>query len=345
MTKMIPPDESALHERQPDHTGLSLIAVVIPMYNEALRIGFHLDIICSTLRTFESDLGVKFRYILVDDGSRDDTPSIAKAFCAARTDCELVCFTRNFGKESALEAGIEKARGADAVIAMDSDLQHPPGLIPEMIRQWRNGYCIVEGIKSDRGKESWLYRRISNLFYSTFERLSGIDLYNRSDFKLLDAKVVAAYLALHERSRFFRGLIQWMGFPTASVSFAVPSREQGGSRWSIVRLIRYSIGAITSFSSAPLHVVILLGLFTFAFSIILGIQTIIQKWSGVATSGFTTVIVLLLFIGSVLMFSLGVIGIYLAQIYNEMKRRPNYMINPRTSFEPGAEPFETSARQ
>jgi len=185
----------------------------------------------------------------------------------------------------------------------------------------------VEACKVSRGKESYISRLMSNGFYHLFKVLADIDISNHSDFKLLDKKVVEAYCALPERKRFFRGLIHWMGFSTAQIPFEVPERQYGVSTWSYLRLFKLSLTAITIFSSIPLQIITLLGILTFNISLILSTIALYHKYTGVAVSGFTTVILLILFIGSALMIALGIIGNYIAHIYHEVKQRPSYLIN------------------
>ncbi|UQZ83884.1 hypothetical protein SK3146_03091 [Paenibacillus konkukensis] len=240
-------------------TKLKSVAVVIPMYNEEIGIIENLTQITQMLRSYEKTLKVSFAFICVDDGSRDLTPSLVRDFCRHTYGCELISLTRNFGKEGAIEAGLVQANAADAIVVMDCDLQHPPELVESMVKLWQSGIDVVEAVKIDRGVETRSYKRMASLFYQLFGKLSGIDLKDRCDFKLLDAKVVRAYLNLNEKNRFFRGLIQWMGYPTAQIPFVVPERKGGGTRWSVFRLFRLSVTALTAFSSAPLQIVTVLG--------------------------------------------------------------------------------------
>jgi len=237
-----------------------------------------------------------------------------------------VHFSRNFGKESAMFAGLEQAKG-DCVVVMDCDLQHPPEKIIEMYRLWEEGYEVVEGIKEDRGEESAFHKFASNSFYSLISRATGMDMGASSDFKLLDRKVVDTLNALPERNVFFRALSFWVGFKKAEVRYRVQERTEGVSKWSTKSLIKYAVTNIASFSSAPLHMVTVMGVVTLIVAVVFGIISLVQKIMGVAQPGFTTVILLLLLIGSFLMISLGIIGYYLARIYDEIKGRPRYIIS------------------
>ncbi len=222
-------------------------------------------------------------------------------------------------------AGLEKARG-DCCVVLDCDLQHPPEKIVEMYRLWEQGYEVVEGIKHDRGEESGLHRFAANSFYGLISRATGMDMASSSDFKLLDRKVVDTLNAMPERNVFFRALSFWVGFRKAEVSYDVRERTVGESKWSTRSLIKYAITNIGSFSSLPLHAVTVMGVLTLIISIVFSVVALVQKLTGVALGGFTTVIILLLFIGSLVMISLGIIGYYIARIYEEVKGRPRYII-------------------
>lgn len=301
------------------------ITVVVPAFNEAESIVATIDAVLSTLHRFDRELRVTI--VVVDDGSEDDTAvRVHEAACARPGSIELVRLIRNFGKEAAIAAGLDHASG-DAVIVMDADLQHPPELLPLMVRHWFDGAEVVEACKRERGDEARAARRLAGLFYRVFRAGSGLDIRNHTDFKLLDRRVVDTYRLLPERSLFFRGLVKWMGFRTVSIPFDVPARAGGRSAWTIPRLLRYSAAALTSFSSAPLQLVTVLGAVTFGVSLVFGSIALFQKLTGRALDGFTTVILLELFIGSVLMFSLGLIGSYLARMYDEIKGRPRYLVD------------------
>ena len=195
-----------------------------------------------------------------------------------------------------------------------------------MYRLWEQGYEVVEGIKHDRGEESGMHRFAANTFYGLISHATGMDMGSSSDFKLLDRKVVDTLNAMPERNVFFRALSFWVGFKKAEVEYDVRERTAGESKWSTKSLIKYAITNIGSFSSAPLHLITILGVVTLVISVVFGLVALIQKISGTALGGFTTVILLLLFIGSLIMISLGIIGYYIARIYEEIKGRPRYII-------------------
>lgn len=308
------------------------VAVVIPALNEGEHIQSNLMVIADTLRPVPE---VRFTLIVVDDGSTDDTAARVRASRDQQSDTDidihLLSLNRHFGKESAIAAGLQAARHHDAVIVMDSDLQHPPFLIPEMVRHWKDGAQVVEAVKSSRGNETRTRGLLVRGYYAMFNYLTRLSISDHTDFKLLDRDVVQACINLPEHGRFFRGLIKWMGFPTHQLFFDVPESTRKRSAWGSGALFRYAIDSITSFTAFPLQIVTLLGGLTFLMSVVIGAMALYDKITGTAIDGFTTVILLILLIGSVLMFSVGLIGIYIGRIYDEVKRRPNYLVNQRSS--------------
>ncbi|CRZ33762.1 glycosyltransferase involved in cell wall biosynthesis [Herbinix hemicellulosilytica] len=300
----------------------ALLSVVIPVYQE----GNHIKSSVKVIEQVLLEHGIFYEFILVDDGSKDNTWSELKSL-AGSSDCmTAIRLSRNFGKESAICAGLEYA-GGDMVLVMDADLQHPPELIPKMVDAWAEGYDVVEGIKHSRGKENFVYKLCARFFYYIIYKSSDIHLGQASDFKLLDRKVVEAWKKLPERAIFFRGMSAWLGFERKEIEFDVAERVNGTTKWSLLRLLRLALNAITSYTSVPLHCITLLGIIMFIGSVILGIQTLIVKFTGKASEGFTTVILLQLIIGSAIMTSLGIIGIYISKIYKEVKARPRYLIS------------------
>ena len=264
--------------------------------------------------------------IVVDDGSTDSTWQTLEKLAEQMPELKALRFTRNFGKEGAICAGLAYSSG-QACIVIDSDLQHPPELIPEMVRLWRQEHWeIVEGIKKTRGSESLINRIGARFFYRTLSGLSGYNLYGSSDFKLLDRKVIDAWLDMRERNTFFRGMISWLGYRRKQVTFSVPRRRLTQSRWSFLGLFWLAVIAITAFSSLPLQAVTILGGLFLLGAITFSIYVLVMYFIGLAFPGFTTVIILELLIGGVLMISLGIIGTYIAQIYQEVKYRPRYVV-------------------
>ncbi len=299
------------------------VNIVIPVYNEGQTLFKLLQAIRREVQVLTE---IEFIFIVVNDGSTDDTFDFLDEYCRCNADTKFISLTRNFGKEAAIMAGLEYSEG-EAVIVMDADLQHPPELIPRMIELWNQNMDVVEACKSRRGKETLSRRFLAGSFYRLFELLAERDLKDHSDFKLLDRKVVNAYVSLPERNRFFRGLIPWFGFSSARIYFDVPDRSNGGTRWSSLTLFRLSINALTGFSSAPLYLINILGVVCLLLSLLIGGVAIYDKFTGQAVSGFTTVILLILLIGSFIMFGLGLIGVYLGQIFKEIKKRPIYIVD------------------
>lgn len=300
------------------------LSIIIPSCNEQ-------DNIQRTFQTIQNLMTlnhIPFEIIFVDDGSRDATYQHIQELSDRYNEVKGISFSRNFGKEAAIFAGLENAGGACCLI-MDCDLQHPAEVIPEMYRLWQEGYEVVEGIKASRGKENPFHTLCARGFYHIISGITGIDMSQASDFKLLDRKAVDALLLMPERAPFFRALSSWVGFKTVSLPFEVQERTAGSSKWSVWSLTKYAIRNITSFSGAPMQLVSLLGWIMFLASTILGIQSLYRYFSGTALEGFTTVILLQLIIGSVLMISLGIIGHYISRIYDEIKARPRYIISKR----------------
>ena len=236
-----------------------------------------------------------------------------------------VHFSRNFGKEAAIFAGLQHARG-DCVAVIDCDLQHPPEKLVEMYRLWEQGVQVIEGVKADRGRESALHRLSAKIFYSLISRATKVDMSRASDFKLLDRRAVNVILTMREKRAFFRALSSWVGFTTAEVSYEVRERTAGESKWSTWSLMKYAVSNITAFTALPLHLVTVFGALTLLVSLVMGVIALVQKFMGIALGGFTTVIILLLFLGSLIMLSLGIIGYYLGNIYEEIKDRPRYIV-------------------
>lgn len=303
--------------------GLPQITLICPALNEATGIVAFLQQMDLTLSPLVGEFG--FQVVVVDDGSTDGTAERVREYQPAGFQLVLCQLSRNFGKEAAIQAGLE-GYCADAVIIVDADLQHPLDLIPEMLRQWQAGVAIVEAVKSHRGQESVLYRWASRLFYQSLKTFCRLSLHGQSDYKLLDAAVVKGLLSLPERIRFFRGLVHWAGFSRVELPFVVQQRHSGASSWSVLHLLRYSVRNLTAFTSAPLYLITLLGLLMLVLSLVIGAHTLWLWSTGAAVTGFTTVILLLLLIGSLLLISLGIIGLYIARIYEEVKARPLYFV-------------------
>lgn len=309
-----------------------VVSVVLPAHNEGDGIRLALETIAGVLR----QCNVSFELIVVDDGSRDDTFARVQEAAARHPYVRGLRFSRNFGKEAALLAGLRVARG-QAVITMDADLQHPPSAIPELLRCWREGAKVVHAVKRDRSTDSRMQRLRAQLFNGLISRFGRIDLANASDFKLLDRVAVDVLIErLPERGRFYRGLAQWIGFPQANVQFNVAPRVAGAGKWSLLGLVNLAMTAILSFTSAPLRLVTILGFVTLVFAGLVGGEALMSWVQGNAAAGFLTLEFTLLIIGSFVMISLGIVGEYIARIYEELKGRPAYLLEERVGFEDDA---------
>ena len=308
---------------------LNNVAIVIPVLNEAKSIIENLDVISACVNKI---CGTVFSLIVVDDGSSDNTVLLLRQYAQEHERVSLLCLNRHFGKESAIIAGLHASRYFDATIVMDSDLQHPPTLIANMINLWAQGSKVVEAVKRSRGKESVSKGVLARIYYFVFNYLTRLNISNHTDFKLLDRDVVETYCALPEHRFFFRGLVQWMNFPSQEIGFSVAESTRPASVWRFGTLVSYAVTSITSFTAFPLQIVTGLGALTFVLSLIVGSMALADKFADRAVDGFTTVILLILLIGSILMFSIGLIGIYIGHIYDEVKGRPKYLINKQQSI-------------
>jgi len=307
----------------------SLLSVIVPAYNEEAGIEQTIKVIQKVLE----DINITYEIIVVDDGSTDSTYSSLRLLCMKHKHLKAIRFSRNFGKESALLAGLELAKG-EVIVTIDSDLQHPPTLIPEMIKKWNEGAMIVNAVKRQRAIDSVLARMRASIFNWLLMMLGSIDIRNSSDFKLLDRAIVDILInELKEKGRFYRGLTNWIGFEQACVLFDVEYRNAGKGKWSLLSLAGLAITAIVSFTSAPLRIVTILGGLTMILAVIIAADTLWSWALGTAISGFATTIITLLIIGSFIMISLGIIGEYIAKIYDEIKKRPSYFISESIGLE------------
>lgn len=305
-----------------------MLTVVIPAHNEEENISNTTQ----TIRELLDKESIPFEVLFIDDGSKDTTYSLIEKEHTTDKRIRGIKFSRNFGKEAAILAGLREAKG-DCTAVIDCDLQHPPECLIKMYRFWEQGYQIIEGVKASRGKESFLHRISAGLFYKVISKAVGIDMDTSSDFKLLDRKIVEIIAAMPEKDTFFRALTYWVGFRTTQVPYEVEERKFGTTKWSAYRLMKYAVHNVTSFTSLPLQMVTIFGSLLIVLGSVLGIQTFCRYLAGKAAEGFTTVILLLLLIGGFLMLSLGIIGIYIAKIYNEVKQRPQYLIQETTDLE------------
>lgn len=303
---------------------MPLLSVIVPAYNEEASIPLAAMEISRILK----DNSIDFEMIFVDDGSTDNTWNAIEEVSESTSNQRIsgLKFSRNFGKEAAIFAGLNNAIG-DCCVVIDCDLQHPPEKIVEMYGLWEQGFEVVEGKKSDRGEEHVAHKALASLFYKLVSRASKIDMEDSSDFKLLDRRAVDAICAMPERGIFFRALSFWVGFKRVEIFYDVRERAEGESKWNGGALVSYALNNIASFSAAPMQIVTALGMVAFVISIIFGVISLIQWTMGSAIGGFTTVILLLLFMSSLIMISLGLCGYYIARIFEEVKGRPRYILS------------------
>lgn len=298
-----------------------LLSVIIPAFNEEENIPNTASVVGDIMAQAQ----IPYEIIFVSDGSKDATFEKILTLAKENPYIRGLEFSRNFGKEAAIFAGLSAMRGGCAVV-MDCDLQHPPQTIVEMYRLWEQGFEIVEGVKNSRGKESSVRKVFAKGFYKIISALTGFDMENASDFKLLSKPVVDVLLDMPERKTFFRALSFWVGFKVCQVHYDVAERAYGTTKWSFFKLTRYAVSNIVSFSTRPLSIVSYMGVISLFAGLIMGIQTLVRWASGRALEGFTTIILLLLILGGGILLGLGIIGSYIGAIYQEVKGRPRYLV-------------------
>lgn len=297
-------------------------SIVIPAYNEAASVPALLE----DLRWLMARLDGPAEAIIVDDGSTDDTLAIIEAAHLGDPRIRPLSLSRNFGHQVALTAGLAHARGA-AVVTMDADRQHPVATVLDMVAQWRAGYDVAYGVMTARPSESALKRRTSDGFYRLLNRISDTPMpSNAGDFRLLDRKVVDAFLGMPERSRYLRGMFSWLGFRQIGVPYECAPRHGGKSTYTLRRMIRFANDAMLSFSTWPLKVGLQVGFVVSGLSILFGLLTIAMRLSSATVPGWATIVVVVSFLGGVQLTLLGVIGSYIGRIYDEAKGRPLYVL-------------------
>jgi glycosyltransferase involved in cell wall biosynthesis len=306
-----------------------LVSCIVPVFNEEAGIAEFVSALTDTLK----QLGYSYEILLVDDGSQDKTYEVIQQL---RTTYKLRClrFSRNFGKENAISAGLDYAQG-DAVILMDADFQHPLELLGQFLAQWEKGYDMVYAVRQDRSDESWLKRVCAKAFYQLTSRINRINIpANAGDFRLLDRKIVQALQKLPERNRFMKGLYSWVGFKQISIPFEVQPRKTGTSQWSFYSLFNLAITGITSFTAFPLRMIALGGIGVATLAILYGLWIIISTLIfGIETPGWATIVTTITFFGGLQLFALGVVGEYIGRVFDEVKHRPHYIIDEETSFD------------
>ena len=307
---------------------MSKLSIIVPAYNEEKSINKTAEVISGLM----VNAGIDYELLLINDGSKDNTWLEIMWQAESNKNIKGVSFSRNFGKEAAIFAGLDNCIGNCAVV-IDCDLQHPPEKIVEMYKLWEEGYEVVEGVKNSRGNESAIHKFVVGIFYKIMSNITNIDMKKASDFKLMDRKVIETLKSMPERNTFFRALSSWCGFKSTKLFFDVREREEGESKWSTKSLVKYALNNITSFSVLPMQIVTFFGAFFFLFAVILGIQSIVYKIIGKALEGFTTVICIELLVGSICMINMGIMGVYIAKMYEEIKGRPRYIAASKVNIE------------
>lgn len=301
------------------------LSIVIPVYNEVVVLPPFWQELARILDT----LSIGYEILFIDDGSQDDTWTCIQQLAAQHAEIRGIRFTRNFGKEAAILAGLEQARGL-AVVVMDGDGQHPPDLLPKMLQAWQQGYGLIVACKKERSNDSFFIRVCASLFAALMHRLSDLDLINSADYRLLDRKVVSALLACPEKIRFFRGMTTWTGVESYPIPFAVPARLAGVSHWNNIGLVKMALHALVSYSAKPLYYLFATGIIGLLVSVLLGFQALYSWLSGIAVSGWTSLTLVILIFGSANLLGLGLLGIYIGQLFNEIKARPSYLVRETT---------------
>ncbi len=286
-------------------------------------------------RTTAALAGLPFEIVIVNDGSSDGTAAVLEELAAADDRIRVVALSRNFGHQTALTAGLEHAAG-DAVVMIDADLQDPPELIPDLVEWWRKGSDVVVAVREQREGETRLKLMTAHWFYRLLGRVAQIEVeHNAGDFRLLSRRALDALLAMPERNRYIRGMTAWVGFTHTSVPYHRASRYAGETKFSFFKMLRFSFDAVTSFSYVPLQMATVLG-FVFAAMAFVGIPVAIAfRLAGEFVPGITTTVIAVLLLGGIQLMAIGVIGEYLARVYDEVKRRPLYVVESKRNFDAG----------
>lgn len=301
-----------------------LISIIVPAYNEEEVLELFHDRISEVLQTLDA---YAWEIIFINDGSTDSTQTKIDALQKRDPRIASIVLSRNFGKEIAMTAGLDHAKG-DAVVIIDADLQDPPELMTEFIREWNNGFDVVYGRRTHRDGESWAKKATAHYFYQVIGKLSKVQIpANTGDFRLMSRRAVDALLQLREHHRFMKGLFAWVGYPSIAVDYRRPPRAAGTTKFNYWKLWDFALEGITSFTILPLKLATYLGMLISFFSVLAGLSIVIKTlvW-GDAVAGYPTLIVTILFFGGVQLFFIGVIGEYLGRIYNETKVRPLYVV-------------------
>ncbi len=304
-----------------------LVSVAAPMHDEVdTAVAFHARVVAALE-------GVPFELVIADDGSSDGTADVLARLAAEDARVKVVTLARNFGHQAALTAALEHASG-DVTVMMDGDLQDPPEVIPEMLDRWREGADVVYAVRSRRQGETAFKRRTASWFYRLFRWVADLDLPPEAgDFRLMDRRPLDAMLAMPERNRFLRGMSVWVGFTQTAVTFEREARTAGRTKYSLRRMVRFSFDAITSFSHRPLQFATLLGFLFSALAFLAIPLTVIARYANIYDRGVPSAIVAILLLGGIQLICVGIIGEYLGRIYDEVKRRPLYVVREKANLD------------
>jgi dolichol-phosphate mannosyltransferase len=302
------------------------LSIVIPAFNEAENI----PVIAQKIKMI---LGDQYTYeiLFVDDGSKDKSLAVLRRLAGQEPAVKFIALSRNFGHQMALRAGLEHAQG-EAVISMDADMQHPPEMLPQLIQKWQEGYEIVYTIREKDPNQTFFKKQTSTWFYKLINYAADIDLdEGAADFRLLDRKVVDYLKQFKENDLFLRGIISWIGFNQYKISYKPAERFAGTSKYSVKKMVALASNGITSFTTKPLYLSVLLGFMMFLFAIGFGFDALYDHWMGQTTTGWTSIIIIIVMIGGIQLIMIGIIGIYLGKMFLEVKQRPSYIIKEKNN--------------
>lgn len=311
----------------------NLVSLVVPVFNEAEVLGAFYDRASSALAALEN---MTYEIVFIDDGSQDGSFAQLAAFAAADPRIRVLKLSRNFGHQIAISAGLDHARG-DCVVIMDADLQDPPEVVAAMVAQWRQGFDVVYGVRSDRAGETRLKLATATLFYRLLGRMTSIHIpANVGDFRLVSRRVADQLKQLREKDRFVRGLVSWVGFPQTGVVYKRDPRYAGETKYPFRKMLKFAFDGIASFSTMPLKLATWTGYVSAVLAVLYLVSVFVQKLLGYTVDGWATIMVAMLFMGSVQLICLGILGEYLGRVFNEVKPRPMYIIEEDITMGPGA---------
>lgn len=314
----------------PDRSGMHRISVVVPVFNEEEIIDLFYERAKSVLGGMHE---LSWEIVFVDDGSSDGSYTKLSALASRDPNVKVLKFSRNFGHQIAITAGVDEARG-DCVVVIDSDLQDPPEVIPSMVEQWRQGYDVVYGVRSEREGETAMKLMTASMFYRLLGRLTNVQIpANVGDFRLMSRRVVDQLKLLREKDRFVRGLVSWVGFNQTGVTYHREARQAGVTKYPLRKMIKFAFDGITSFSTAPLKLATWTGYLAALAAVLYLISVFVQRALGITVEGWATIMVAMLFLGSVQLICLGILGEYLGRIFNEVKPRPMYVVQERIGLD------------